>query len=178
MKFIHFLAIFLLFACKEDDLDFAFRMEYINQRFEIPAGINPIESHFFLQADIPSNKATFFGNFSEEDITEVSPLGARLTSLEGTNINYGFISEVSIRICTDEIFSQQDIVQKCAREIFFREDIPLNTGDEIDLLPNGLNVKEFLTRDDFSVVVVLRRLRDFPPTSINTRLDMEFQARQ
>lgn len=178
MKFIHFLAIFFLFACNGDDLEFAFRMEYPNRVFEIPAGLNPFESHYFIQSDIATNKDFFFDNFTDEDITEISPFFARLTSLEGISINYGFLEEVSVRICTEEVYNQSEVIEKCTREIFYREDIPLNSRNELDLIPNGLNVKELLTRDNFGVVVVLRRLRDFPPTSINTRLEMSFQARR
>lgn len=178
MKFIHFLAIFFLFACNGDELDFAFQMEYPNQVFEIPAGLNPFESHFFLQSDIATNKDFFFNNFTNEDITEISPVFARITALEGIDINYGFLEEVSVRICSETVYSQADVVAKCTREIFYRDEIPLNSRNELELIPNGLNVKDLLTRDNFGVVVVLRRLRDFPPTSVNTRLEMGFQARQ
>ena len=178
MKFIHFLSIFLLFACNSDDLELAFRMEYPNRLFEIRAGLNPFESHYFIQTDIATNKDFFFGDYTTADITEISPLFARITSMEGTSINYGFIEEVSVRICSEQIYTQNDAIEKCTREIFYRDDIPINTGSEFELIPNGLNVKSLLTQADFGIVVVLRRLRDFPPTSINTRLDMGFQARR
>lgn len=180
MKFIHFLSIFLLFACSADDLSLAFRMEYPNQLFTIPAGINPFESHFFVLKDIPTSKDFFFGNFQQEEITEISALSAILRSREGISINFGFIQEISVRICSDTPLTEQEVEEKCprVREIFYRDNIPPNIRDQVELIPNGLNLKELLTKDEFSVVVVLRRLREFPPTSINTRFDMSFQARQ
>ncbi|MEM9991194.1 MAG: hypothetical protein AAF738_05480 [Bacteroidota bacterium] len=180
LKISHFLSIFLLFACTSDDLEFAFEMDYPNQSFEIAAGLNPFVSHFYLINDIPTAKGFFFGDFQEEDITEIAATRAILRSREGISINFGFLEEVSVRICTERPISERDAQQKCGREreIFYRDNIPPNIRDEVELLPNSLNVKELLTKEEFSVLVVLRRMRDFPSTTINTRFDMRFQARQ
>lgn len=168
-----FLVLILGFRCTPDDnLELAFRMEYPNLNFEIPAGLNTIESHFFLISDIPTSKDFFFGDFANEDIKTIIPSFARLTALDGSSIDYDFLFEVSIRICQPE----QEI--NCVREIFFRDRIPNNIGNRLDLIPNDNNLKEILIEDDFTIEVVLVRLVNPSPNFIRTRLELGFEARK
>ena len=164
---------FLFSNCKSDDgLTVAFEMEYPNQSFEIPAGLNTIESHFFVIDNIPTNKDFFFGSFKEEDIKSIIPAFARITSLEGNNTDYDFLFEVSIRICAE------DNPFNCAREIFWRDQIPANIGNRVDFIPNDIDVKEILTGESFTIEVVLLRLVSPPPTFIDTRIELGFEARR
>lgn len=168
----------LFWQCQKDDLVVAFRMEYPNLTFDIPAGLNTLDSHFFILRSIPTNKNFFFGNNDEASIVEITPSFARIVGLQSNLADYGFINEIVVRICQDNEVNQTNVVEKCRREIFFREGIPLNVGNRVDLLPNSNNLKAELTEETFTVVLVLRRLRDFSPINIPSRLEMQFQAKR
>lgn len=167
----------LFSSCGGDNLDAIFEMEYPNQRFFIQAGLNTIESHFFIIESIPTNQSFFFGNFTEEDVVEIAPTFATV-SVNGGNGDFSFVDAMSILICEDSDVTESNIFDKCRREIFFREDIPLNVGRRVDLLPNTVNLKSYLTQDEFTVAFVLQRLRGFSNVPINTRLDISFEARR
>ncbi len=168
----------LFWQCQKDDLVVAFRMEYPNLTFDIPAGLNTLDSHFFILRSIPTNKNFFFGSNDEASIVEITPSFARIVGLQGNLADYGFINEIVVRICQDNDVNPTNVVDKCRREIFFREGIPLNVGNRVDLLPNSNNLKAELTEETFTVVLVLRRLRDFSPINIPSRLEMQFQAKR
>ena len=72
-----------------------------------------------------------------------------------------------------EIFTRED---NAGTEIFFRDEIPLNTGRSITLFPSLPEIGRHLTGDEFNVRVELR-LRDITPQFIETRLDFQFFAR-
>lgn len=168
------LGLLLFYGCDDDELDAAFVMNYPNLEFEIPAGLNTVESHFFVIRNIPTNRESFFGNFSPEDISAIIPASARLVSLDGGNVDYDFALEISVRLCTTE-----DGTEDCRfNEIFYRDPVPENVGSEVGMIPNEQNVADFLTQDQFTVAVVLRRLVRPPVTFVRTRLEMRFEAKR
>lgn len=171
--FFFFLLPLCLFNCNPDDnLTVAFEMEYPNLTFEIPAGLNTVESHFFVVNDIPTNKDFFFGNVAEADIQTIVPAFARISSLDGNQVDYDFLFEISVRICA----SGTSI--NCTREIFWRDQIPVNIGSSVNLIPNDIDVKEILTGETFTIEVVLLRMVSPPPSFINTRVELGFEARR
>lgn len=170
--------LFFCCQCTEDDLNVVFKMEYPNLQINIPAGLNTVDSHFFILRDIPTNKSFFFGNIDENSITEITPSAARLDAIQNF-ADYAFIEEVVIRVCEDNnIFTKEDVNNRCRREIFFRDAIPFNTGSQIAFIPNGNNLKSVLTGDTFTLVLVLRRLRSFASTDIPSRLELQFDAKR
>jgi len=119
--------------------------------------------------DIPTNMDAFLIN-NDADVNDITGIIAREAelSVNFANIDFAFIREVVV-----EIYSDDDIQGK---EIFFREDVPLNTGIRLQLLPSLPDVHEFLMDDDFNIRIELK-LRDFSPTFIETRFDFQFFAK-
>ncbi len=157
----------LLFsACKGDGLGFT--MTY-QQDFEIQAGLGVFDTHVFLIRDIPTNMAAFLStnDANENDITAIIPREAEL-SINFANIDFAFVREVVV-----EIYSDDD---QRGREIFYREDVPLNTGIRIALIPSLPDIQEFLMDDNFNLRVELK-LREFSPSFIETRFDFQFFAK-
>jgi len=162
-----FLALPLLFsACKGEGLGFT--MTY-QQDFEIQAGLGVFDTHVFLIRDIPTNMAAFLStnDANESDITAIIPREAEL-SVNFANIDFAFVREVVVEIYSDE--------NERGREIFFREDVPLNTGIRLPLIPSLPDIQEFLMADDFNIRIELK-LREFSPSFIETRFDFQFFAR-
>lgn len=161
-----FLLPILFYACGENDvgLDMSYR-----QDFEIPAGLNTFDTHVFEFVNIPTNKNTFFlaNDVTESDITDITPREARLS------INFGEEDLYFVREVVIEIFTQDN---QRGKEIYFRENIPLNTGRSIQLLPSLPQVTEELMSDQFSVRVEML-FRDISPTFIDARLEMIFLAK-
>ncbi len=178
LKYFLPLLALILWQCNGDSINVAFDMQYPNLQFTVPAGLNTIDAHFFIIRDIPTNKAAFFGNIDEVDIVEISPSAAIVRGVQGNLADYSFVDEIVVRICDDNDISQENIFQKCRREIFFREAIPFNTGNRVELIPNAINLKAELIKDNFTVAVVFNRLRDFSPLEMPTRLELIFQAKR
>ena len=157
----------LLFStCKGDGLGFT--MTY-QRDFEIQAGLNVFDTHVFPLNGIASNKEVFLStnDANESEVTEIVAREAAL-SINFANEDLVFVQEVVV-----EIFNRNDIVGK---EIFYRENIPLNTGTRLDLIPSLPDVRAFVMQEEFNVRVELK-LRDISPQFLETRLDFQFFAR-
>ena len=145
-----------------------FEMRY-QRDFEIPAGLGVFDTHVFELNAIQSNKAAFLtaNGVLEEDITEIIPQNAQL-SVNFANVEFLFVREVIV-----EIFTRDEIR---GREIFFREEIPQNTGIRINLIPSLPDVKDLILQDEFNIRIEMK-LRDISPQFIETRFDFEFFAK-
>ncbi|MFK7979467.1 MAG: hypothetical protein AB8G86_05770 [Saprospiraceae bacterium] len=145
-----------------------FNMTY-QRDFEIPAGLGVFDTHVFELNGIPTNKAAFLSTTgaNENEITAILPREAEL-SLNFANVDFVFVGEVVV-----EIFTREDNV---GIEIFYRDEIPLNTGRSITLFPSLPEIGRYLDGDEFNVRVELR-LRDISPQFLETRLDFQFFAR-
>ena len=163
-----FLLPILFYSCGDNlvGLDMSYR-----QNFEIPAGLNTFDTFGFVFQDIPTNKNTFFAanDVTEADITSITPREARLSVNFGDEDLY-FVREIVVEILTEEVNSEGNPRWK---EIYFRENVPINTGQSIQLLPSLPEVTEELTSDQFSVRVEML-FRDITPTFVDTRLEMVF----
>ena len=137
--------------------------------FEIGAGLGVFDTHVFELNGISSNREIFLANqgVNESDITDIIPLEAEL-SLNFADVQLAFIQEVVV-----EIFNRDDPI---GREIFFRENVPMNTGIRLNLLPSLPDVREFVLQDEFSIRVEMR-LRNITPQFLETRFDFQFFAK-
>lgn len=178
MRYIYLLLFTILFVqCEKDELRVAFEMTYPENRFTVPAGLNTIESHYLFFRNVPTNKAFFFGDTDEADIQEISPVSARLR-VEQNFGDFSFAQEIVVRLCEDDQADINNVLQKCRREIFFRDNIPFNTVRQLELLPNGNNLLTTLAGDEFNFVLVFRRNRTFTEIALPANLIMNFEARR
>ena len=167
-KFLYlFSLVFLLTNCGKEE-PVLFTMPY-QETFEIPAGLNTIDTHHFVLANISSNKSSFFSanNVTDEDVVTINPEACRMTSV--LNSEYGFLFNVSVRMYTDN--------PDAYKEIFYRDNVPTNTGGQLDLIPTLVNVRDFLVAESFTVEVVLERPRVPSPEFIDTVIRMDFAVR-
>jgi len=167
MKLAFVLMLPIIFStCKGDGL--GVNMTY-QRDFEIPAGLGVFDTHVFELNGIPTNKAAFLSptGANESDITAILPREAEL-SINFANVDFIFVGEVVV-----EIFTREDNV---GTEIFYRDEIPLNTGRAITLFPSLPEIGQHLMGDEFNIRVELR-LRDISPQFLDTRLDFQFFAR-
>ncbi|MCP3894385.1 MAG: hypothetical protein GY706_07120, partial [Bacteroides sp.] len=169
MKYLLLLLTPLLFIqCnKEDDAKTAFRIELHNLNFEIPAGLNIFESHHFIIRNVPTNFRALLdqSGLTEEEVTGIDPRAGNMLAIFPSD-DYGFIYEVSVRLYVED--NPTDIM-----EVFYRENVPENTGADVGLIPSLADAQRMLTNDLVTVEVVLRRLRGSTSSSIESRLEHE-----
>ena len=167
MRF-RYLLIFLLplflTNCKKDE-NVLFRMEY-TEAFEIQAGLNTFETHHFLLKNINTNINSYLANYggSASELLAINPRSARLETLF-SNATYDIITDISVRMYLDDPTDY--------KEIFYREDVPFNTGSNLDLIPTLVDVKEMLTDERYSIDVAFL-FRETPPEFIESRLTFDF----
>lgn len=155
----------MLFMSCGDDRVVLFDMEF-EAEFEIPAGLNTIETWYF---DIPNVK-TFYSNFSAgTDDAAITTINAASCTIDGkfAIIDYDFIQDIYINA-----WDPSDISTK--REVFYREDIPIDDASEIVMFGNLANMKEVLD-DDLVNLEVRVNFRN-TPTNLEHRLTLRFQA--
>lgn len=161
----------LLVSCRNDTGVRLFTMNFITE-FSFNGVLNTIESHYFPVGPLNSNISRLMNenDVSDEDITRIEPNFAVLKSLDGYDLD--FIEEISVRICPVSGGT-------CQLEVFYLDDIPFRTRDEIDLLPSLSNVKSFfINQNQFRLELVFLRLRNFSPANMQLRFDFGFDARK
>lgn len=167
-RILFLFSLVLLFSNCGKDEPVLFTMPY-QEVFEIPAGLNTIDNHHFVISSIVTNKTNLFdaNNVTDEDVVTINPEACRLTSV--LNGEYGFLFNVSVRMYTDD--------PDAYKEIFYRDNIPMNTGGQLDLIPTLVNVRDFLVEETVTVEVVLIRPRVPSPEFIETIVRMDFAVR-
>ncbi len=164
-RLLYLLPFLLLLSNCQKEPDYLFKMEY-EQDFEIAAGLNTFVVWYFEMRFIPSNADDFFTAFGA-DINEagiINPGRARLSTIF-SDVDYDFIEDISVRIYQDD--PDED------KEIFYRDNLPFNTGRDIDLFPTLVDVSEFVLEERFNVRVRMV-FRQNPPQFVDSRLTFDF----
>lgn len=154
----------LLVSCNTRDPFFEFNAE-TSVRVEL--GLSILETHNYIQPNviIPYNSAVNNFGINQEDIDEVLPYGARIYPKFGDEINLEFINQINVYLIDTE--------NNRRREIFYLENIPFGNKTEITLLPSIQDITGLVTNDK-AVLEVSLELRQFPPTSFDLELSMNF----
>jgi len=157
----------LFLQCKEEP-QILFEMPY-RVDFEITAGLNPFDAHYFNSPNINSKVDTLFSvhNVDQNEIISIQPHIGRLSTVFN-DVDYDFVRDISVRIYNDD---PDDF-----REIFYRDELPLNTKGDIDLLPTLTDIQDFVKNDQFNIIVRFE-FRNAPPEFIQSRLDYSFEVK-
>lgn len=163
----------LLPSCGDNEPQLLFQIPFRNVDFEIPPTLSVIQVHYFNIDNVPTDGMALFdaNNVAESEATAIFPSRARMQTIF-TAEEYDFIEQMSVRIC-----EAGDLSENCGKEIFWRQPVPQNAADFVDLIPSELDVKEFLLLDEVNIQVKLERLRRNPPQFIETRLEMDFDVK-
>lgn len=134
------LSLLMLGSCGSDNELIGIQMPYRYQ-FDVPAGLNPLNTHFFERTGLITNASSLIGN---NTIERIIPYTARLTSLD--NVDFGFIREIEVRV-KDPDNPGLEI------PVFYREELPQNTGRNIDLIAIQTNIGNILNKPSVDVIV-------------------------
>lgn len=135
---------FMLSGCNKNDDLTGVQMSYRYQ-FEVPAGLNPLNTHFFERSGMLTNASNLLGDV--DAINRIIPYQARITSLD--NIDFAFVQEIEVRVKDPD---------NPGLEIpaFYREEVPNNAGRTIDLIATQADVTNIINRDQYNIIVELR----------------------
>lgn len=155
-------------SCGNDDAEELFSMTQITE-FEVRAGLNQVETHFFIPPVINSSYDDLLEStgFDSEMVSAVTPKFCELTTPFG-DIDLDYLRTIEVRV-----FDPFD--QERTFEVFYLDPVPQNSRGTIRPFPGLLNVKNILSNPSFGIEVRLIFSRP-PPTTENMRLLMEFSA--
>ena len=165
--FYFFLISVLMVSCKKDQ-NILFEMNYPVNDFAINAGLNPFEVHYFEIRNITSNADSLFSfhNVNKTSISSIQPKAARLSSIFASS-DYNFIANIEIRIFENDPDNYN--------VLFYRDNVPLNTGKDLDLIPLGVDIQDYALKENFGLVIRME-LRDITPEFIESRLNFSFSV--
>ena len=167
--FISLVLISALFAsCNNDEPEELFTVTQISE-FEVRAGLNVIETHFFQlpAANSPYDNLLASTGVDSALVDAVTPKFCELTTPFG-DIDLDFIRLVEVRIL--DPFDPER-----SREVFYLDPVPPNSRGTLRPFPGLLNVKDIIDNPSFGIEIRLI-FRTPPPTTMNMRLLMEFAA--
>ena len=139
----------------------------INAEFDIPNGLNTIETHVFVIKDVSSffESTLAQSGRSIDDIDEVlSAKGDLVFPFISGRID--FLDKVSIRI-------YNRIDPDNYKEMYYLDAIPLNANNPLKLFSTISNLQPILENDNFDMEVRLK-FRSFTPPNPRIRLDFGY----
>jgi len=158
------------FSCKDEKL-VGELIEYTPQQFDIPAGLNNTRAYVFIIPSVSTEHSRIetLTNTPWEDWDRIEPARASLTINE-SGLNWDFLLEVSVRA-----YAGDDPVQ--AKEIFYRDLIPADIGNRIDLIPTDFDANQgILDAEEITIEVELTRLVSSPPQSLPVIFNYSFEG--
>ena len=163
-----YLAICLLLmvqtSCKKDE-------NYIHEidtffDVDIPAGLNTIQSHFFIVENVPTfiNGLYDGSSFTEDDVVRVVGATANFRTTF-SNLDLDFIERVRVHALDPNDHSIR-------KEIFYLDVIPFGNKSDIDLIPSIVNVAPYFSNDLVDLELMVD-FRGFAPAEIDARVEMK-----
>jgi len=153
-------------SCKKDDEE-GFELRY-SINFDIPAGLSPVQAHFWELYDVPT---AFFdqadlNNYSEEDVRRIHSKFINLNLRNPSGGDFKWIERIYMYVNNDSL---------PRAEIGYLEFVPNNAGDQLNLVPSQTDLIGYLTEEKFDLIVEIQPFTTSPLTTSNT-IDLTFHA--
>jgi hypothetical protein len=155
-------------GCNKDNRVELFKMTQVMD-FEIRAGLNTVETHFFIQpaANSSYDEQLEISGFDESLVASIEPKFAQFSTVF-SDVDLDYIRTIEIRVV-------DPFDPEFQREVFYLDPVPPNTRTIIRPFPGLTNVKEIVAKPTFGIEV--RILFRFPPrTTENMRLQLDFSV--
>ena len=156
-------------ACRKDNTPI-FEMDVFFD-INIPAGLNTVESHFFIIEDVPTFSSTLLtaNSVTKDDIGSIlGAVGTVETRFSGLDL--GFIQDVGVHI-----LDQDDHTRRSEAFYIFNDFVPIGTKTEIEMIPSILDLQNLLLEETVDLEFRIN-LRNFLPQEIDGRIQMRFLA--
>jgi hypothetical protein len=161
-----FSVLFFFSGCRKESRDFIdVRLDRV---FDIPAGLNNLETHFFVFGGINSFFAENMAarNLSVEDVVSITASRGTFTIPDG----FGDL-DIFRRI---SIFAKSRTNPTLEREMFYLDFVPFNVGLELRLLTSISELQEILSEESFDLELRLE-FKNF--TALPTRIRFDYGYR-
>jgi len=139
----------------------------VERQFEIPAGLNTIETHFFILQDIPTfldQNLELYG-LPYDNVTSINPGAGRIESAFG-NIDWTFVQTV-------EIYAVSNSDPNLKRQILYSREPDFINRSSIVMFNTYSDIKEIMSEPVIDLEVRLK-FRQFVPANINARIVFEY----
>ena len=138
---------------------------------DIPAGLNTIESHFFVVRDVPTFSQSLLSSngLDAESIGFINGVTANMeTRFSGLDLD--FIENIGVQIISGDGLEDR-------REAFFvfSDFVQLGSKTEIAMIPSLLDLKDQLLEETVDIEFKIN-FRAFLPQQIDARVNMKFHA--
>ena len=167
-RVLSFAILLMLFSACGDKETPLFKMNFETE-FTIQAGLNTIETHYIIIQDVPSliesYKSTF--NVSDDEISSILPSRADMTQIF-SNHPYDYIDKISF-------WAVSNVDPTLRKEMFYMDFVPLNQGDELQMISSISNLKEIMFEGSFDLEVKLN-FRSFPVNQTDNMITFSLVA--
>ncbi|MBK9733765.1 MAG: hypothetical protein IPO92_01855 [Saprospiraceae bacterium] len=131
--------------------------------FDIPVGLNTIETHYFKIRNVP----TFYyqsAGLKGLDTSQIKNILASKGLIQGAfqEEDYDFISRISI-------YAVSQIDPNLKREMYYLDQVPLTTDQELRMLSSSTELKRILS-EEFIDLEVRMNFRNFPGPNLRTKI--------
>ena len=157
---------FFISNCNKEE-PILFEMVYA-ENFVIEAGLNPFDTHYFRLLNVPIGTYMSSRNLTADLLQEINPREASFVNAFTGGGAYDFIRDVSVRIYTDD--------ENVYKEIFYYDNVPENTGDNLGVIPSLVDAKTFFGGPTFNITIRLN-FRQAPMQNIESQFRFSFGAR-
>jgi hypothetical protein len=166
--FVGLSAILMVVSCTKKDAGFDM---FYRKQFNVPIGQIPQNSFNYDFLNIAADTSAFFtpNGVGSAQIVSIKPKSMSIIAQYG-GVDYNTVRSVEVWISTP---NAPNITPQI---IFFRDDVPLTTNERIDLVPNDVDVKSFITFGKFNVKVTLR-FRDNTTRTLESDTTITFFAK-
>ena len=155
-------------SCHKDNRVELFQMTQIMD-FQIKAGLNTLETHFFIQ---PAARSSYdeqleLSGFDESVVASIEPKFSQLSTVF-SDVDLDFIRLIEIRVL-------DPFDPEFQREVFYLDPIPPNTRTIIRPFPGLTNVREIVSKPTYGIEVRII-FRFVPRDNYDMRLQMDFSV--
>lgn len=166
-KILIVLILLVTVSCRKRDpvlFEIPFRLS-----FQIQAGLNPFEKHYYPLRNVKTNIQTLRDQFNvdPDQVLKIRPASAIFSALH-QDLELDFIQEVGISVYKG--FDAENDT-----DVFLSDFIPVNAGTHINVLPFDDDVASMVNTDEINFLVSIR-LRAPSPVFFETSLDIKFVA--
>jgi hypothetical protein len=154
------------FSCGKDPV--GFEMNYRNA-ININAGLNTVEIHNFVINDILSDTVVYFtaNRSSSSRISTILPKTFNIKDNSGVDLNFVTKAEV--------IISSKTNPNATPTVIYYRDDVPFNNNNSIDMIASNVDLRPFLYQNKYDMKLRLW-LRSVTQVSITPEVTWSFLA--
>jgi hypothetical protein len=166
MRLILFALLLVLFASCEKETIVRYEVS-LDAEFDIPIGLNTIETHYFIIKNVPTFYTQSANNRGVDTSGILNVLASRgLIRAKFQDRDFDFVERVSVYAV-----SRKDPSFK--REMYYIDFVPLTTGNQLRMLSSTTELKKIMG-EEFIDLEIRLNFRNFNTAPIRARLEFGY----